>query len=126
MRALEAVTAKTWPLAMVDEMCGWLEEGSAASRVFAGSAAAATMAALLTLHWTQLTWLQSTTLLRVFGGHGVLALVAASFVVGATVLPMVVGQVLGVLLRFYVLVNLCALTALVGYGGWLLYSYAKV
>jgi hypothetical protein len=30
-----------------------------------------------------------------------------------------------VVLRFYVLVNLCTMAALVGYGSWLLYSYAK-
>lgn len=125
MRMLEWMTAKAWPLSMLDEMCSWFEEGSAASRVFVGCGAAAAMTALLTLHFASLFRLQSMTQLPVFGGHGVLVLVVASFVVGATVLPTVLGQVLGVLLRFYVLVNLCTLAAVVGYGGWLLYSYAK-
>lgn len=125
MRVLEWMTAKTWPLAMLDDMCTWFEDGSAASRMFVGCAAAATMTALLTIHATSLYGLQAATQLPVFGGHGLLALVAASFLVGATILPTVLGHVLGVLLRFYVLVNICALAALVGYGGWLLYSYAK-
>jgi hypothetical protein len=125
MWLLEWMTAKAWPLSVMDEMCSWLEEGSAASRVFVGCAAAATMAALLTLHGAALYGLQSMTLLPVFGGHGVLALTAASFLLGVTLLPAVLGQVVGVLLRFYVLVNLCTLAAVVGYGGWLLYSYAK-
>ncbi|MGA7523520.1 MAG: hypothetical protein WBW84_13770 [Acidobacteriaceae bacterium] len=125
MRALEWVTAKTWPLAVLDEMCEWFEEGSAASRMFVGCAAAATMAALLTVHAAALVGLQALTLLPVFGGHGVMALVAASFLVGVTILPTVLGHALGVLLRFYVLVNLCTVAALLGYGCWLLYSYSK-
>lgn len=125
MRALEWVTAKTWPLAVMDDMCMWLEDGSASSRMFVGFAAAFVMAALLTLHFAQLSGLQAMTLLPVFGGHGVLALVIASFVVGATLLPVVLGYALGLLLRFYVLVNLCSLAAMVAYGSWLLYSYAK-
>jgi hypothetical protein len=125
MRALEWVTAKTWPLAVLDDMCSWFEEGSAGSRMFLGSAAAAVMAALLSLHWTALYGLQAVTLLPVFGGHGMSALVAASFLLGATILPTVLGHVLGVLLRFYVLVNLCSMAALVGYGGWLLYSFGS-
>lgn len=125
IRMVEWMTAKAWPLAVMDEMCTWLEEGSASSRVFTGCAAAAIMTALLTLHSAALYGLQSMTLLPVFGGHGVAVLVAASFVAGVTVLPMVLGLVVGVLLRFYVLVNLFTLAALVGYGGWLLYSYAK-
>lgn len=123
IRMLEWMTAKTWPLAMVDDMCTWLEEGSGASRVFMGCAMAATMAALLTLHSTALYALQSMMLLPVFGGHGLPVLVAAAFVVGATILPTVLGHVLGVLLRFYVLINLCSMAALVGYGCWLVYSY---
>lgn len=125
IRILEWMTAKTWPLAVLDDMCEWLEDGSAASRMFVGCAAAAVMAALLTVHWAALYGLQAMTLMPAFGGHGVLALVAASFLVGATLLPAILGHVLGVLLRFYVLVNLCTLAALFGYGGWLLYSYAK-
>jgi hypothetical protein len=125
MRALEWVTAKTWPLAVLDDMCSWFEEGSAGSRMFLGSAAAAVMAALLSLHWTALYGLQAVTLLPVFGGHGMPALVAASFLLGATILPTVLGHVLGVLLRFYVLVNLCSMAALVAYGGWLLYSFGS-
>lgn len=125
MRALEWVTAKTWPLAVLDDMCTWFEDSSGASRMVVGSAAAAVMAALLTVHSTALYGLQALTLLPVLGGHGVLALVVASFVVGATLLPAVLGHVLGVLLRFYVLVNLCTMAALLGYGGCLLYSYAK-
>lgn len=125
MRIVEWMTAKAWPLAVMDEMCTWFEEGSGASRIFVGCAAAATMAALLTLHGAALYGLQSMTLLPVFGGHGVLALMAASFLVGVTIVPTALGLVLGVLLRFYVLVNLVTLAALVGYGGWLLYTYAK-
>jgi len=125
MRALEWVTMKAWPLAVLDDMCEWFEEGSGASRMFVGCAAALTMAALLTVHSTALYGLQSLTLLPVFDGHGLLALVAASFLLGVTILPAVLGQLLGVLLRFYVLVNICLLATVVGYGGWLLYSYAK-
>ncbi len=125
IRMVEWMTAKAWPLAVMDEMCTWLEEGSASSRVFTGCVAAAIMTALLTLHSVALYGLQSMTLLPVFGGHGVAVLVAVSFVAGVTVLPMVLGLVVGVLLRFYVLVNLFTLAALMGYGGWLLYSYAK-
>jgi hypothetical protein len=123
IRVLEWMTAKTWPLAVLDDMCMWFEEGSAASRMFVGCAAAATMAALLSMHLVY--GLKGMTLLPVFGGHGVLALVVASFVAGATLLPVVLGHLLGVVLRFYVLVNLCTMAALVGYGSWLLYSYAK-
>jgi hypothetical protein len=125
IRILEWMTAKTWPLAVLDDMCTWFEDSSAASRMAVGCAAAATMAALLTVHWAALYGLQSMALLPVFGGHGVLIVVAASFVAGATLLPVVLGHVLGVLLRFYVLLNLCTMAALVGYGGWLLYSYVK-
>lgn len=125
MRALEWVTAKTWPLAVLDDMCTWFEEGSPASRMFMGCAAAALMTALLTVHATSLYGLQALTLLPVFGGHGLPALFAATFLAGCTILPTVVGHALGVLLRFYVLVNLCTLVTLLGYGGWLLYSYAK-
>jgi hypothetical protein len=122
---LEWMTAKTWPLAVLDDMCLWFEDGSVASRMAVGCAAAATMAALLTVHWAALYGLQAMALLPAFGGQGLLVLVAASFVTGATLLPVVLGHVLGVLLRFYVLLNLCTMAALVGYGGWLLYSYAK-
>jgi hypothetical protein len=125
MGALEWVTAKTWPLAALDDMCEWFEQGSGASRMFVGGWTAAVLTVLLTVHATALLGLQALMLLPVFGGHGMLALVAASFVVGATVLPAVLGLAIGVLLRFYVLANLCVLAALVGYGGWLLYSYAK-
>lgn len=125
MRALEWVTAKTWPLAVLDDMCMWLEEGSAASRILVGCAAAALMTALLTVHATSLYGLQALTLLPVFAGHGLAALVAAAFLLGFTILPMLLGNVLGVLLRFYVLLNLCTLATVLGYGSWLLYSYAK-
>jgi hypothetical protein len=125
MKALEWVTAKAWPLSVLDDMCSWFEEESAASRIFVGCAAAGTMAALLSVHWAALYALQSVMLLPVLGGHGMLVLVGAAFVVGATLLPAVLGQVLGVLLRFYVLVNVCTLAALLGYGSWLLYSYVK-
>ena len=124
MRALEWVTAKTWPLAVLDDMCMWFEQGSLASRMFVGCWAAAVIAVLLSLHAAALYGLQAMTLLPVFGGHGTLALVAASFALGATVLPAVLGHVIGVLLRFYVLLNLCTMAALVGYGSWLLVSYA--
>ena len=125
IRILEWMTAKTWPLAVLDDMCTWFEDGSAASRMAVGCAVAAAMAALLTVHWAALYALQAMALLPVFGGHGVLVVVAASFVAAAALLPVVLGHVLGVLLRFYVLLNLCAVAALVGYGSWLLYSYAK-
>lgn len=125
MRALEWVTAKTWPLAVLDDMCMWFEQGSLASRMFVGCAAAAVMMVLLSMQSAALYGLQAITLLPVFGGHGALVLVAASFATGATLLPVVLGHVLGVLLRFYVLLNLCTMAALVGYGSWLLYSYAK-
>ncbi len=125
MRALEWVTAKTWPLAVLDDMCMWFEQGSLASRMFVASVAAAVMTLLLSMHSAALYGLQAITLLPVFGGKGTLVLVAASFVTGATLLPMVLGHVIGVLLRFYVLLNLCTMAALVGYGSWLLYSYAK-
>lgn len=125
MHALEWMTAKTWPLAVLDDMCTWFEDGSAASRMFVGCAAAMVMAALLTVHAASLSSLQALTLLPVFGGHGLVALVAASFLAGATILPAVVGHLFGVLLRFYILVNVCVLATLLGYGSWLLYSYAK-
>ena len=126
MRTLEWVTAKTWALAVLDDMCTWFEDGSVASRMGVGCAAAATMAVLLTVHAAALYGLQALILLPVFAGHGMLALVTASFLLGVTVLPAVLGHVLGVLLRFYVLLNLCTLAAVLGYGGWLLYSYAKL
>ena len=125
MRALEWVTTKTWPLAVLDDMCTWFEDGSVASRMFVGCAAAVVMTALLTIHATSLYGLQAVTPLPVFGGHGMLVLASASFLLGVTILPAVLGHVLGVLLRLYVLVNICTLATLLGYGGWLLYSYAK-
>lgn len=120
MRLLEWVTARTWPLAVMDDICGWFEEGSAGSRVFLGCVAGAVIAALLSLQWASLYRLQSLTWLPVFCGHGFLVLVTGSFLLGVTILPVIVGHVLGVLLRFYVLLNLCSMAALVGYGGWLL------
>jgi hypothetical protein len=125
MRALEWATAKAWPLAVLDEMCEWLEDGSAGSRLFGGIAAAAAMFALLSVHAAALHGLQSLTLLPVFFGYGVPALVVASALMGATVLPTLLGHALGVVLRFYVLLNACTLAAMVGYGGWLLYSFIR-
>lgn len=93
--------------------------------MFVGCAAAAVMAALLSVHWGALYGLQAVALLPVFDGHGAMALVGASFLAGVTILPAVLGQVLGVLLRFYVLLSLCSMAAVAGYGGWLLYSYMK-
>lgn len=124
MRLLEWVTAKTWPLAVLDDMCTWFEEGSAGSRMLLGCAAAAVTAALLTWSWAPLTALQTVMAVPPFGGHGFLILVGASFLLGVTILPTVLGHLLGVLLRCYVLLNLCGIAALVGYGGWLL-AHAK-
>ncbi len=125
MRLLEWVTAKTWPLAFVDEQCRWLEEGSASSRVLLGSVVAALLATLLSLDWAPMHGLQSIALQPVFAGHGVMVLAAAAFLVGATILPAVLGPVLAVLLRLYVLLNLAIVAALLGYGLWLLFSSAK-
>ena len=61
----------------------------------------------LCCRWTGRRYrLQSITLQPVFAGHGVMVLVAAGFLVGATILPAVLGRVLAVLLRLYVLLNL--------------------
>jgi len=125
MRLLEWVTAKTWPLAFLDEQCRWFEEGSAGSRIFVGSLAAGAALALLTLPWAALYKLQSITWQPVFAGHGVPILVAASFLIGITILPAVLGHVLGTLLRLYVLINVCTVAALIGYVVWLLYSAAR-
>lgn len=119
IRLLDWITAKTWPLAILDEQCRWLEEGSAASRITLGCAVAAVLATLLSFGWAPYR-LQSITWLPVFAGHGMAVLVAASFLVGATLLPAVLGRVLPVLLRLYVLLNLCAVAVLLGYGIWLL------
>ncbi len=125
MGLLERVTAKTWPLAFLDEQCRWLEEGSAGSRTLLGCVVAALLATLLSLDWAPLYRLQSITLQPVFDGHGVAVLVAAAFLIGFTILPVLLGRVLAVLLRLYVLLNLCTIAALLGYGIWLLCSYAK-
>ena len=125
MRLLEWVTAKTWPLAFVDEQCRWLEEGSASSRMLLGSVVAALLATLLSLDWAPLHRFQSMALQPVFDGHGVMVLAAAGFLVGFTILPALLGPVLAVLLRLYVLLNLGIVAALLGYGIWLLFSPAK-
>lgn len=86
---------------------------------------AALLATLLSLDSAPLYRLQSITLQPVFDGHGVTVLVAAGFLIGVTILPVLLGRVLAVLLRLYVLLNLCTIAALLGYGIWLLCSYAK-
>ena len=125
IRLLDWITAKTWALAFLDEQCRWLEEGSAASRITLGCAVAALLATLLSLGWAPHR-LQSVAELPVFAGHGVLVLVATSFLVGAMLLPAVLGRVLPVLLRLYVLLNLCAAVALLGYGIWLLCAPLRI
>lgn len=125
MRLLEWITAKTWPLAFLDEQCRWLEEGSAASRITLGCTVAALLATLLSFGWAPYR-LQAITWLPLFAGHGMAVLVAASFLVGAILLPAILGRVLPVLLRLYVLLNVCAAVALLGYGIWLLCSPLRI
>jgi hypothetical protein len=125
MRLVEWVTARTWPLAGLDEICRWFEKGSIVSRILAGSAVAAAMATMLALQWQPLYGLQSIALLPVFAGHGAVVLMAASFVVGAILLTAILGHLLPVLLRLYVLANLCTIAVLLGYGIKLLCSWAK-
>jgi hypothetical protein len=125
MRLVEWVTGRTWPLAGLDEICRWFQKGSIVSRLLAGSAVASAIALLLSLPWQSLYGLQAMALLPLFAGHGVLVLLAASFLIGAMVLPVLLGHVLPMLLRLYVLVNLGTIAALLGYGIWLLYSSTK-
>lgn len=120
MRLLDGTIARLWPLAFLDEMFTWIEDGSAASRMLVGSALAATFAALLSMHWPPLDAVQSIPLQPVFAGHGMTVLVAATFLIGAVILPALLGRVLATLLRLCVLVTLGAFTALAGYAVWLL------
>lgn len=122
MRLLDWLTAKTWVLAFMDDLATWFRQGSPGSRILAGSVTASAVAALLTVQLAALYHLQSITWQPVFGGHGLMILVAASFVLGATLVPPILGHVLPVLLRLYVLANLGAFAALLGYGVWLLCS----
>ena len=126
MRLLDWVTAKIWPLAVLDETCRWLEEGSLGSRLFLGCSLVGLVAALLSLHWAPMDRLQSMTQPAILGHHAWAILMAAAFLIGIILLPAVLGRLLAVLLRLYVLFTLCATVALLGYGAWLLLSpYAK-
>jgi len=123
---LDWLTARIWPLAVLDDIAAWLQEGSAAGRMLLGSVAAALLFALSSLQWAPLDRLQSLTLLPpIFAAHSLIVLLAASFLIGAVILPALVGHLLPVLLRLYILANLCAFAALLGYGIWLLYSSFK-
>jgi hypothetical protein len=125
MRVLDWITTKTWVLALLDQQSRWLEEGSAGCRISMGCSLAGILALLFSLQWQPLYPLQAITWLPVFAGHGVMVLLGAAFLIGATVVPPVLGHVIPVVLRLYVLVSLGTMAGLLGYGLWLLFSWAR-
>lgn len=111
MRTLDGITGTLWPLAAMDDLSNWLQDGSAGARVFLGIAAGVVATLLIFQTLVPLFWMQSLVNSAIFSGQGAFVLILASVVAGATVLPIVMAQVIPVLTRLVVFAGLCALTA---------------
>jgi len=126
MRTLDGITRMLWPLAALDDLSNWLEDGSAGPRVFLGFAAGVVAAGLIFQDIVPLVWVRSLVNAAIFFGHGPLLLVLASVVAGVTVLPVVFAQVIPVLTRLAVFAGLCAVAAGVCYESYRLILAAKL
>jgi hypothetical protein len=126
MRMLDGITRTLWPLAAMDDLSNWLQDGSAEARAFLGIGAGVAAALLIFQTFVPLLWVQSLVNSSIFFGQGAFVLILASLVAGATVLPMVIAQVIPVLTRLLIFAGLCALAAGVFYEGYQLLVSAKL
>lgn len=121
MRILDRLTATLWPLAAMDDFANWMEEGSAAARLFLGAATGSIAAILIVQSMVPLFSLRGLMNSPIFFGQGGVVLILAGFLAGITILPSVVAHVIPVLTRLAVLAGLCVLAAALGYEAWRLF-----
>ncbi|MGA8111888.1 MAG: hypothetical protein WBD46_10990 [Acidobacteriaceae bacterium] len=126
MRALDGIAGALWPLAAMDDLSNWLQDGSAGARMFLGIAAGTVAALLIFQNFVPLLWVQALVSSAIFSGQGALLLILGSLVAGATVLPIVFAYLIPVLTRLVVFAGLCALAAGACYEAWRLILSARL
>lgn len=126
MAILDRITEKLWPVSAMDDFGNWVEDGSAAARIFLGLAAGITAAILMFQNLVPLLWVRWLVNSAVFFGYGPFALILVSFLAGITILPTVFGYAIPVLTRLLVFAGLCALAAGLCYGSYQLFVSAKI
>lgn len=125
-RILDAITGKLWPLAAMDDFSSWMQDGSAAARVFMGLLAGSVAAILLFQNIVPLFPVLRLVNSPALFGHGPLLLILASALAGLTILPFILGHAIPVLTRLLVFAALCALAAGLCYGSYQLFVSAQL